>query len=59
MLTLLWLSCLVSLVISVVKISVVEISVIGVSARFVVEATFVIFFLSTIALSIFCVALCV
>ena len=59
MLTLLWLSCLVSLVISVVKISVVEVSVVEVSSRFIVEATFVIFFLSAIALSIFCVALCV
>ena len=54
MLTLLWLSCLVILVVSVVKISVVE-----VSSRFVVEATFVVFFLSAVALSIFCIALCV
>ena len=54
MLTLLWLSCLIALVVSVVKVFVVE-----VGARFVVEATFVVFLLSTIALSIFYIALCV
>ena len=59
MLTLLWLSCLVILVVSVVKVSVVKISVVKVSMRFVIEATFVVFLLSAIALSIFYIALCV
>lgn len=64
MLTLLWLSCLIILVVSVikvstVKVSVIEVSVVEVSVRFVIEATFVVFLLSAIALSIFHIALCV
>ena len=64
MLTLLWLSCLIILVVSVikvfvVKIFVVEVPVVEVSMRFVIEATFVVFLLSAIALSIFHIALCV
>ena len=64
MLTLLWLSCLIILVVSVikvfvVKIFVVEVPVVEVSMRFVIEATFVVFLLSAIALSIFNIALCV
>ena len=59
MLTLLWLSCLIILVVSVIKVSVVKVSVVEVSVRFVIEATFVVFLLSAIALSIFHIALCV
>ena len=59
MLTLLWLSCLIILVVSVIKVSVVKVSVVEVSVRFVIEAAFVVFLLSAIALSIFHIALCV